>query len=559
MGLKKTARILPLLLAIILLLQAPALADTISAPTINAKAAVIMDYETGEILYSKNGDTPRPTASMTKLITAYIVLEEIEAGNLSFDKLLTVSEYASSIALDRSYTNIPLNTGERVTVDVLMKGMLLPSGCGASVVLAEAVSGSEEAFCQRMNETVAKMGIEAEVTDCFGMEPNMLSARDMATVARNLISRFPVILEYTSLPSFLFKGKLYSNTNGMLATEGVDGLKTGTTDAAGYCLTTTAVRDGRRLITVVMGCAKYYRVPDSQKLLNYGFSLPSHSDPRKTVTLTLETPDVIKAGYESTCRLTLMGVTELREAEICLELNGEIVSRQLATVHTEELYVVFPVSGDMGSGESVELTAYLKYEDEIIASDSRCVTVLNMGTETPTDFDEHWAREQLMRAWDLGMIYPNTDGMFLPDSKVTRAEFVTYIRDLLPEEEVIHDESEHPFVDAVGHWAEETIIKAYKTGIMIGGDGYFRPDDTITRQEIATVFLRLMGADSMFVPTPDIPDWDEIAEWAKPAVSALIYTGIIKGYEDGSFRPKNDLTRAESIVMALRVMDYIGR
>ena len=120
------------------------------------------------------------------------------------------------------------------------------------------------------------------------------------------------------------------------------------------------------------------------------------------------------------------------------------------------------------------------------------------------------------------------------------------------------DYAEHPFVDAVGHWAEDSIIKACETGIMIGGDGYFRPDDTITRQEIATVFLRLMGEDSIYAAPPEIPDWDEIAGWARPAVAGLIYTGIIKGYEDGSFRPKNDLTRAESIVMALRVMDYMG-
>ncbi|MBR6258708.1 MAG: serine hydrolase, partial [Oscillospiraceae bacterium] len=464
---KKTARILSALLAVILLLQFTALADGIKAPELNAKAAVVMDYDTGEILFSKNGDTPRAIASMTKLITAYIVLEEIEAGRLSFDKLLTVSEYASSVALDRSYTNIPLNQGERVSVDILMKGMLLPSGCGASVVLAEAVSGSEEAFCQRMNETAAKMGIEADFTDCFGMEPNMLSAHDMAIFARNLISRFPVILEYTSLPGFTFKGKLYSNTNGLLSTDGVDGLKTGTTNAAGYCLTATAVRGGRRLITVVMGCAKYYRVPDSQKLMNYGFSLSSHMDPLSTFNIVLDTPAVIKAGYGSECRITLLGVSQPYDAEICLELDGKPVSHLFTKLQPAELDMVFPVSFDMGSGEPVEISAYLKIGDDVIASDSSEVKVITMDVDSPTDFDDHWAGEQLRRAWKLGMIYPDSDGILLPDSKVTRAEFVTYIRDMLPEE-TVGDYAEHPFIDAVGHWAEDSIIKACETGIMIG-------------------------------------------------------------------------------------------
>ncbi len=556
---KKTAKLLPLLLVIVVLLQIPAAADGASPPTLNAKAAVVMDYDTGEILFSKNGDTPRAPASMTKLVTAYIVFEEIEAGRLGFDTVLTVSETASALALNREYTNIPLKTGESVTVDTLMKGMLLPSGCGASLVLAEAISGTEEAFCLRMNDVVAKMGIQAEFTDCYGFAPNLVSARDMAVISRNLIARFPGILDYTSLPSFVFKGKRYDNTNGMLSEAGVDGLKTGTTDAAGYCLTTTAVRDGRRLITVVMGCAKYYRVPDSQKLMNYGFTVASAADPAKTVTLDMETADVLQAGDEGACLLTVLGVTKTYKAELYIELDGETLCRRLVTVKPGEMEVVFPVDAVLGGRDAATLAAVIRDGDRTVASASRTVTVLK-ADGCINDIEDHWAGDLLERAWEMGMIYPDDEGNFHPDRKVTRAEFVTYIFAMLPDEDVVADCPEHPFADAEGHRAENAIVRAYATGIMQGdGNGQFRPDDTITRQEIATVFLRLMGESFYGAPAPeDMPDFDQVADWAKDAVSALVCTGIINGYEDRTFRPKNDLTRAESVVMALRVIDLLA-
>lgn len=253
-------RIMGLLLTLSILLSTAAVAaEEPDIPSVTAASAIVIDYDTGEVLYEKDADTMRVPASMTKVMTAYIIFEELEAGNLTLDTMVSISDENAQKSRDgKSYpASVPLPAGSSVSVDTLLKLILVPSASASCIVMAEYISGSEEAFVQRMNETAKRLGMTAEFENSHGAHVHYLTARSQATLVREFISRFPQILYYTSLTGVTFNGKWYPNTNKLLpgldyAYDGVDGFKTGTISAAGYCLSATAVKNGRRIISVVM-------------------------------------------------------------------------------------------------------------------------------------------------------------------------------------------------------------------------------------------------------------------------------------------------------------------
>ena len=251
-----------------------------ATPTVQGTGAIVVDFDTGQVYYQKNADLARPVASMTKLMSLYLVFEEIEAGNLSLDSYVTASQYAADISNDPVYSGREgLEPGGRYKVDDLLRLITTASCNGSVIVLAEHIGGgSEEAFVQRMNGKAREWGVDARFADACGFvsEGNAVTPRAMATIARRLITDFPQILDYTSLTGTQFQGKTFHTTNTLMregTVEGIDGLKSGTTKAAGCCFAGTARREGRRVISVVLNAPDQdARMADTQLLLEYGFA-----------------------------------------------------------------------------------------------------------------------------------------------------------------------------------------------------------------------------------------------------------------------------------------------
>jgi D-alanyl-D-alanine carboxypeptidase dacF len=244
----------------------------------NAKSAIMIEASTGEILFQKNKDEKLAPASMTKMMSMLLIMEEIENGNLKWNEMITTSEKASSMGGSQIF----LKVGEKMTVEDLLKGVAIASGNDAVVALAERVSGSEEQFVKRMNIKAKDLGLKnTNFINATGLtaDNHYSSAYDMSLIAKELV-KHEKILEFTSTYEDYLRKDTKSpfwlvNTNRLVRfKEGVDGLKTGFTDEAGYCLTATMKKDNMRLITVVMkeeNTSK--RSADTTKMLDYGFNI----------------------------------------------------------------------------------------------------------------------------------------------------------------------------------------------------------------------------------------------------------------------------------------------
>lgn len=244
----------------------------------NAKSAIMIEASTGEILFQKNKDEKLAPASMTKMMSMLLIMEEIENGNLKWNEMITTSEKASSMGGSQIF----LKVGEKMTVEDLLKGVAIASGNDAVVALAERVSGSEEQFVKRMNIRAKDLGLKnTNFINATGLtaDNHYSSAYDMSLIAKALV-KHEKILEFTSTYEDYLRKDTKSpfwlvNTNRLVRfKEGVDGLKTGFTDEAGYCLTATMKKDNMRLITVVMkeeNTSK--RSADTTKMLDYGFNI----------------------------------------------------------------------------------------------------------------------------------------------------------------------------------------------------------------------------------------------------------------------------------------------
>ncbi|MFW7343310.1 D-alanyl-D-alanine carboxypeptidase family protein [Pollutimonas sp. H1-120] len=245
---------------------------TVPAPSLTAKAWLTLDATSGQIIASQNPDERVEPASLTKLMSAYLVFDALENKRLTLDQNVTVSEKAWKTEGSRMF----IKPGSQVTVDELLKGVIVQSGNDATVALAEAVAGSEDAFAALMNQEAAKQGLrDTHFVNSTGLpDPTHLTTvRDLAILSRNLVVKFPQYLHYYSQKEYTYNKIKQNNRNRLLWTDPtVDGLKTGHTQSAGYCLVATALRDGRRVVSVIVGAASdSARVENSLKLLNWSF------------------------------------------------------------------------------------------------------------------------------------------------------------------------------------------------------------------------------------------------------------------------------------------------
>ena len=241
-------------------------------PQVSAKNYLLMDFNSGRILAEKDADAQIEPASITKLMTSYVVYSEMEAGRLSLDEQVLISEKAWRMGGSRMY----LEVGSKVSVELLLKGLIIQSGNDASVALAEHIAGGEDAFVGLMNQYAANLGMTAthyKNSTGWPDAEHLTSARDIATLAEAFIKDFPEHYKGYSEKVFTYNNIKQYNRNKLLwRDKSVDGLKTGHTDSAGYCLVSSAKRADMRLISVVLGAdSEESRASVSQSLLNYGF------------------------------------------------------------------------------------------------------------------------------------------------------------------------------------------------------------------------------------------------------------------------------------------------
>ncbi|MEE5988255.1 D-alanyl-D-alanine carboxypeptidase [Ligilactobacillus equi] len=285
--------------------QAATLADSQESLNLTARAAIAVDAKTGQVLYAKNAETTMPVASMSKLLTAYLVLEAIHDHKLTWNQEIPVDKDSAAVSQDTSLSNVPLKTDHQYTVKSLYQAMLIYSANGATMALGYALAGSHPAFIDLMRKQARKFGIQdAQLYTANGLSngevkgaaypgvaknaENAMSAKDMALIGQNLLQKYPEILKTTAMTKAEFDNGTnktqMENWNWMLKGLSkaytklpVDGLKTGTSDSAGACFIGTVNKDGHRIITVVMGSrhegeTDTARFEDSQKLMSYVYN-----------------------------------------------------------------------------------------------------------------------------------------------------------------------------------------------------------------------------------------------------------------------------------------------
>ena len=288
---KKTlcSRFLPSVLCFLLfflhICSTPAYAentDQPAGPALSAPSAVLMEAETGQLIYEKEKDTRRSPASVTKIMTLILIFDKLEDGSISLDDPVTTSAHAKSMGGSQVF----LEEGEVQTVETLIKCIVIASGNDASVAMAEYISGTEDEFVTQMNQRASGLGMQnTHFVDCCGLtdsDDHYTTANDIALMSRELITKYPKIFNYSSIwmENIIHETRQgtkefgLTNTNRLIRTySGCKGLKTGSTSKAGFCLSAVAERDNLELISVVMAAPDYKaRLKDAAALLDYGFS-----------------------------------------------------------------------------------------------------------------------------------------------------------------------------------------------------------------------------------------------------------------------------------------------
>ncbi len=301
---KVFSKTLLLLLVMLFSIGIPSDVSALSEKEITAPAAVLMDAETGKVLYQKNPHEVRACASITKVMTLTLVMEAIDSGKISWSDKVSASAHAASMG----GSDIWLEQGEVMTVDEMVKATIVASANDAAVALAEYICGTEDEFVEKMNQKAKELGMKETVfKNCNGLdeEGHVTSAYDVALMSRELI-KHPKILEYSCIWMDQLRGGKTQlvNTNKLLKTyQGITGLKTGTTSQAGSCISATAERDGLNLIAVVLGSSTgKERFQDAAKLLDYGFANYAMYTPEIPDDIAKEIK--VKNGMEKNVRLS---------------------------------------------------------------------------------------------------------------------------------------------------------------------------------------------------------------------------------------------------------------
>ena len=298
---------------------------------VEAQAALLMEKTTGQVLYAKNEHEQLEPASVTKVMTLLLAMEALDEGRIRYDGTVTVSAYAASMGGSQVF----LSEGEQITVEDLFKAICVASGNDASVAMAEHIAGVTELFVEQMNARAKQLGMnDTHFVNCTGLpaEGHVTSAWDIALMSRELILHHPDIRRFTTIWMDTLRGGSFqlSNTNKLIRFyDGATGLKTGSTDAAGFCISATAERDGMELIAVIMkGQTADKRNTDAKTLLNYGFSTYALAEiapqePLAPVPVRLGAEDAVQPVLPSGSTL-LVEKTKAGQLTQSVELPAEV-------------------------------------------------------------------------------------------------------------------------------------------------------------------------------------------------------------------------------------------
>ncbi len=313
------------------------------APSVTATGHILMDFESGKIITAENPDERLAPASLTKIMTSYAIFSELKQGNIRMEDEVTISEKAWRTGGSKMFIEV----GKKITVEALLKGMVISSGNDASVALAEHIGGAEETFAELMNQYAEILGMQnTHFENATGLpgEAHYTTARDMAILSHALIRDFPEYYPLYAEKEFIYGKELksgkpikQSNRNKLLwRDESVDGLKTGYTEAAGYCLAASAQRNGMRLISVVMGTdSTEARARETQKLFNFGFRfyetqfITEQGAVIATPRVWKGTADSVAIGVTEQVPLTL-GRNQFKDLQSETVLNNAILEAPIA-------------------------------------------------------------------------------------------------------------------------------------------------------------------------------------------------------------------------------------
>jgi len=324
---------IPLLLLILIPLHTVQAAAPIPAPPkIAGSGHLLIDFDSGTILAEKNADLRLEPASITKIMTAYAVFRELREGNIKLDDEVLISKKAWRTPGSRMFIEV----NKKVSLELLLKGMIIQSGNDASVALAEHVAGNEETFAALMNTHAARLGMEStHFVNSTGLpDPDHYTTpRDIAKVAAATIREFPEFYKWYAQKSMLFNNIKQHNRNKLLwRDESVDGMKTGHTEAAGYCLVASAKRKNMRLIAIVMGTnSEQTRVKETQTLLNYGFRffethrLYSAGDSLKQVRIWKGAKQQLALGLEQDLYITIPR-RQYKKLQARMDIKNQIIA-----------------------------------------------------------------------------------------------------------------------------------------------------------------------------------------------------------------------------------------
>jgi D-alanyl-D-alanine carboxypeptidase (penicillin-binding protein 5/6) len=310
-------------------------------PTVNARAYILVDHFSGRVLAQEHADDRAEPASLTKLMTAYLVFVALSENRLKLTDMVTISEHAWRSEGSRTFVQV----GTQIPVDILLKGMIVQSGNDATIALAERIGGTEPAFAQMMNEYAKRLGMKSSHfvnADGLPSPDHYSTPRDLASLANAIIRQFPQFYPLFSLREFMWNNIRQGNRNTLLGKDpSVDGLKTGHTDNAGFCLASSANRNGMRLVSVVMGSPNEKGREDaSAALLNYGFTF-YETIRVKTAHETVLKPRVYKSANE----FAAIGVP--------YDIYATVARGQAAGIHTGARLDHDPMFAPLAAGERV--------------------------------------------------------------------------------------------------------------------------------------------------------------------------------------------------------------
>ena len=608
----RTAALLLALVLVFALAAPSAAAGWFDPPSVNGAGVLVLDADTGTVYYTKNADSPRCAASMTKLMSLYLIFDALEDGRLDIGQTIPASARAASVSNNAAYSGHErLTEGKEYPLDALIRLVMTASCNGSMIAMAEYLAGDEAAFVQQMNDTAAAWGINAKFADSCGLRDtgNAVTPRAMSEIARRIIQDHPEILNYSTLKSTVFEGNTYNSTNTLLrnnALEGIDGLKTGYTGGAKYCFTGTASRNGTRMISVLMGTtSSSARMSESQALLEYAFTRKdqlercAQADKDFTVRITPEKDTVIP--YTQTTLTAAFSDLEAPQSvpcEVTWLLNGRAVATEADRVWLENgvsstvtfrpraasaadvtVQIRFP------DGTTVEAAQALPVSTQDLTLTSRVTAdrnVIQKGdtlTFTASVLSDQWLDLSFAAGWyldgkslengqrtDFRVSPTGTDTLTLKGADLTLGKHTLDFRcntGKLPQLEQETAQFSFTVRDASSPWARQTIEDAIAADLVPTGSqtGFTQ---AISRRQAAQMFVRLLeksaGKDVSAILrerglTADRSAFTDTQDTAVLACNAL---GILKGMSPGIFAPNKTLTRAQAAAILNRSAQVLG-